>query len=284
MFAFAGRDGTDVVVLDAKGERLPGELERVAEVLAAKLDVGKVDERQPLACFRPRLACEGERVLHRFQLARRIAECLVRGRFRHSRLDHLGRAAGGVGEAIGLDARVERVLRLLQHHIQRRELIQRRGAPVGVVLLLGERQRVLQRPQRLLELPAAAGRDADRQCGPVREIGIGGGHQPPGLLGVRVSPWRRRPRAIRGGAQQQRSRREAGSRAGVVASRWRRSATASASADFARRRPLPGRRARTHAGDRPEGRRPPVVAARPSSFLGRAWEAVERCLDFLRLP
>jgi hypothetical protein len=74
----ARRDRTDVVVLDAEGERLPREIERVGELLAAKLDVGEIDEREPFADLRSRLPRERERFFHRFEFARRSPSARAR--------------------------------------------------------------------------------------------------------------------------------------------------------------------------------------------------------------
>ena len=122
------------------------------------------------------------------------SRALERRRCRHARLHHLGRAARSFRESVSLLARLERALRLLQRHVQGGKLIQRAGAAEGVALLLGQRQRILKRPEGFLEVTACARGDADRHRHPVFEA-LGSAAP---LSRIRASLATRRPGGVAG--------------------------------------------------------------------------------------
>jgi hypothetical protein len=262
-------------------QRLPREIERVAKLLAAKLDVARLMRASPSPTFdrdfrRPRALAPSTRARVP------VAESVARGRFSHPGLHHLGRAAGGLRKAIALEACIERALRLFQHHVQRRQLVERRGAPVGIALLLGERQRLLQRAKRLFQVTAVARGDADRHRGPVLEIGIGSPvQQLAGLLREAVRP---------GGVARRGARRWTARAAMSREARFQLACSPRASGG--RRRPehprcsrrlqRPVHTAHRCGGARPGTKRPRARAARRAR-LGALRKSVKRRLDCQRL-
>ncbi len=202
-------DQRDVVLLLRELERPLRQIKGSLVVLAAKVDVGEVDERIALGDVRLRFARDGQRILHRREFFLRPIQDLERGRLGHLGLGHSPRASAEPRLVECGDAFIEGAVGLLEIKVEDRKLIERGAAPIMVLRRVGQRERVLKAAKRLVGAAEQPRGETHRHRRPVAHVGIARSlHEAARFVGERIGARCVAGPGLRGAAYQQGDCRE----------------------------------------------------------------------------